>query len=159
MRQTEAPVPKLLAYFAVGKRFRAVSDQIGWNTIGNSSQALCEAYDSLQRPAKLAGEVGLMTVDEKIASLYQVANNEAGEIVRAAIDLQRGIDLERQPDAPGLVSVHGFDAGQRAGTRQARQSRIRSQARGFRQSKLDARLLPHLRSERRRRSRHHQLDL
>jgi hypothetical protein len=81
----------------VAKRYRAVAARIPWGELGNSFLRLCEAYESLQRPAKIAGEDGLIDRDEKIASLNEEAIHNGGKIVKAACDLSRelNIDFER----------------------------------------------------------------
>lgn len=82
----------------IGKRFRQVAPKINWESLRNSFLPLQEAYEFLQRPAKLAGQEGLFSRDEKIDAVLGEAKSQGGRLFRAAYDLSRQLSIDSDRD-------------------------------------------------------------
>jgi hypothetical protein len=82
----------------IGKRFRQVSAEINWENVRNSFLPLQDAYESLLWPAKLAGQEGVFSRDEKIDAVLGEARTQGGRIARAAFDLSRQLSLDSDRD-------------------------------------------------------------
>ncbi len=80
----------------IGKRFRQVAAKINWENVRNLFLPLQEAYESLHRPAKLAGEEGVFTRAEKMDTIRAEGNSPGGRIARAAFDLTKQLSLDSE---------------------------------------------------------------
>ena len=82
----------------IGRRFRQAAAKIDWAKVRDSLFPLQEAYEALGRPAKLAGERGLISRAEKMDAVLLEAKSHGGKIFRGANDLVRQLSIDSDRD-------------------------------------------------------------